>query len=84
MQIHIMHAFVINTFNNQQALTKAYSRHYLGQKGLLAKVNYCKNSSIYTVIYPVLTWSQFRPDMHQDFMVCGQDAKYEYHSAIHV
>ena len=39
----------------------------------LAKVIYCKNGSI----YPVLTWSQFRPDMHEAFMVHGHDTKNE-------
>ena len=43
------------------------------QWGFLAKVNYCKNGSI----YPVLTWSQFRPDMHQAFMVHGDYTKYD-------
>ena len=45
-------------------LNKAYSPHDKGQ-GFLAKVNYCKNWSI----YPVLAWSQIRSDMHQAFMV---------------
>ena len=52
---------------------KAYYLHDWGQWRFLAKVNYCKNSSI----YHVLTWSQLRPDMHQAFMVHGDYTKYE-------
>ena len=51
-------------------MTKAYSPHdfrsvWISNK---SKFNTTKNGSI----YPVLTWSEFRPDMHQAFMVNGQ------------
>ena len=46
-------------------MTKVYFTHDWGQLVFLAKMNYCTSGSL----YPVLTWSEFRPDMHQDFMI---------------
>ena len=58
----------------KQALREAYSVHYLRSWGVLIMVNlYCKNGSL----YPVLTWSEFIPDMHQACMVNDHYTKYE-------
>ena len=35
-------------------------------------------------MYPVMTWSEFTPDMGQVFTVNGHYAKCEKHSVIHV
>ena len=59
----------------KQALTKAYSLYdFGGQWGLVTKVNLILQKCS---MYPVLTWSEFRADMHQAFMVNGHYTKYE-------
>ena len=47
--------------------------HEWGQWGFLTNMNYCKDG----LNNPVLTWIQFRPDMHLAFMVHGHYTKYE-------
>ena len=54
---------------NKQALTKVYSPHDLRSVGISNKSEF--NSAKMGPIYPVLTWDEFRPDMHQAFMVDG-------------
>ena len=66
-RICVLWDYKLNMTEKQIFMTEAYFPHDWGQWGFLAKVNYCKKSSI----YPVLTWNQFRlrPEMHQPYMV---------------
>ena len=60
--------------------TSAYSSPDWGQWWFLTKMNCCKSGSIYSV----LTWRQFRVEMHQAVVVHGHYTRYKWNSAIHV
>ena len=68
--------FTAQFLKSKQALTKAYSLpHVLRLVGVSNKSEFiCGKNDL---MYIVLTWSEFRPDTHQVFMVNGYYTKYE-------
>ena len=57
------HENVILVIQYQEALTEAYSTHDLRLVGISNKSEFSTAKMAQCTMYPVLTWSKFRPDM---------------------
>ena len=65
----------MSSLSEKHALTKAYSLHDLRVVGIYSKSEL--NTAKMAHLYPVMTWAEFRSDMHQAFIVNGHYTKYE-------
>ena len=63
MHINMYLILILTTLKCKQALTKAYSMPDFRLVGNKSKFNTAKMAQ-----FTILTWSEFRPDMHQAFM----------------